>query len=124
MRARLQRNSPAWWRRSRSARQCGYCETKRATFWGCVGELDAPVHAELGGDGREGGAEGGFVEAGRVGGELDAHEEEAGFDILMLVGVEDVDVVGVDEEVDDGDDDALAVGAVDEQDGGLWMWAS
>jgi hypothetical protein len=27
---------------------------------------------------------------------------------------------GIDEEVDDGDDDALAVGAVDEEDGGLW----
>jgi len=35
----------------------------------------------------------------------------------VLVGVEDVDVVGVNEEVDDGDDDALAVRAVDEQDG-------
>jgi hypothetical protein len=84
-----------------------------------VRELDAPVHAELGGDGREGGAEGGFVEVGGVGGELDAHEEESEFDVLVLVGVEDVDVVGVDEEIDDGDDDALAVGAVDEQDGGL-----
>ena len=30
-----------------------------------VGELDAPVHAELAGDGREGGAEGGLVEVGR-----------------------------------------------------------
>jgi hypothetical protein len=58
-----------------------------------VGELDAPVHAELLGDGREGGAEGGLVEAGRVGGELDAHEEEAELDVLVLVGVEDVDVV-------------------------------
>jgi len=37
----------------------------------------------------------------------------------MLVGVKDVDVVSIDEEVDDGDDDALAVGAVDEEDGGF-----
>jgi len=46
-------------------------------------------------------------------------EEEAEFDILMLVRVEDVDVVAFDEEIDDGRDQALAVGAVDEQDGGL-----
>jgi len=87
-----------------------------------VGELDAPVHAELSGDGGKGGAEGGLVEAGRVGGELDAHEEEGELDILMLVGVEDVDVVGLDQEVDDSDDDALAVRAVDEQDGGFGCW--
>ena len=91
--ARLQRNSPVWWRSSRSARQCRYCETKRATFCGGVRELDAPVHLELARDGREGGAECGLVETGGIGGELDAHEEEAEFDILVLVGVEDVDVV-------------------------------
>jgi hypothetical protein len=39
--------------------------------------------------------EGGFVEVGGVGGELDAHKEQAGLDVLMLVGVEDVDVVAV-----------------------------
>src|ERR1035437_4617293 len=55
----------------------------------------------------------------RAASELGAHEEERGFDILVLVGVEDVDVVLIDEEVDDGDDDAFAVRAVDEQDGGL-----
>jgi len=35
--------------------------------------------------------------------------------------VEDVDVVARDEEVDDGGDDSLAVGTVDEQDGDLWI---
>ena len=58
-------------------------------------------------------------EAGGVGGELDAHEEEAELDILMLVGVEDVDVVASDEKIHDGGDDSLAVGTVDEQDGDL-----
>ena len=58
-------------------------------------------------------------EAGGVGGELDTHEEEAKLDILMLVGVEDVDVVTLDEKVDYGGDDSLAVGTVDEQDGDL-----
>ena len=88
-----------------------------------VGELDAPVHLEVAGDGPEGGAECGFAETGGVGGELDAHEEEAKFDILMLVGVEDVDVVARNEKINDGGDDSLAVGTVDEQDGDLWDWA-
>jgi len=81
-----------------------------------LGELDAPVHLEVARDGRKGGAECGFAEACGVGGELDAHEEEAKLDILMLVGVEDVDVVTLDEEVDDGGDDSLAVRTVDEED--------
>ena len=81
-----------------------------------VGELDAPVHLELAGDGLEGRAECGFGEAGGFGDELDAHEEEAKLDILMLVGVEDVDVVALDQEVDDGDDNSFAVGTVDKQD--------
>ena len=89
-----------------------------------VGELDAPVHLEVAGDGLEGRAECGFGEAGGFGGELDAHEEEAKLDILMLVGVEDVDVVTRDEEVDDGGDDSLAVGTIDEQDCGFGSdWA-
>jgi hypothetical protein len=37
----------------------------------------------------------------------------------MLVGVEDVDVVLAHQEVDDGDHEAFAVGAVDEKDGGV-----
>ena len=81
-----------------------------------VGELDAPVHLELARDGVEGGAKCGFAEAGGVGGELDAHEEEAKLDILMLVGVQDVDVVAGNEKIHDGGDDSLAVGTVDEQD--------
>ena len=84
-----------------------------------LGELDAPVHLEVVRDGREGGAEGCFGEAGGFGDELDAHEEEAKFDVLMLVGVEDVDVVTLDQKVDDGDDDSLAVGTIDEEDCGF-----
>ena len=52
---------------------------------------------------------------------LEQQAMEAKLDILMLVGVEDVDVVALDQEVDDGGDDSLAVGAVDEQDGDLWI---
>ena len=55
-----------------------------------VGELDAPVHLELARDGVEGRAKCGFAEASGVGGELDADEEEAELDVLMLVGVQDV----------------------------------
>ena len=54
-----------------------------------------------------------------VGGELDAHEEEAKLDVLVLVGVEDVGVVLLDEEVGDGGDETFAVRAVDEKNGGL-----
>jgi len=57
--------------------------------------------------------------AGVFGGELDAHEEEGELGVLMLVCVEDVGVVVEDEEVGDGGDDALAVGAVEEEDGCL-----
>src|SRR5450631_450933 len=83
---------------------------------GGVGELDAPVHAELCSDRLEGSAESGLVEVGCVGGELHAHEKEGGLDILMLVGVQDVDVVALYQEVNDGDNDALAVRAVDQKD--------
>src|SRR5665213_4412474 len=83
-----------------------------------VGELDAPVHAELLRQRFEGGAEGGPVEAGGLGREFHTHEEESQFHILMLVGIEDVDVVVLDEKIDDGDDDALAVGAIDKEYGG------
>ena len=56
------------------------------------------------------------VEVGEV--PLDAHEEQAALGVLVLVGVQDVGVVAV-EELADGGDDPLAVGAVDEQDGGV-----
>ena len=57
----------------------------------------------------------GEVEPGQV--PLDPHEEQAAFGVLVLVGVEDVGVVP-EQEVGDGGGDALAVGAVDEQDAG------
>ena len=49
--------------------------------------------------------------------ELDAHQEEAGLFVGVLVGVQDVAAVAVDE-VGDGGDFAFAVGAGDEEDGG------
>ena len=83
---------------------------------GC--ELDAPVHLEFGRWARR--PRGMRLrEACGVGGELDADKEEAKLDVLMLVGVEDVDVVALDQEIDDGGDDSLAVGTVDEEDGDL-----
>lgn len=54
-----------------------------------------------------------------VGGELDTHEEEAELDVLMLVGIENVGVVLLHEEVGDGGDEAFTVGAVNEKNGGL-----
>ena len=83
-----------------------------------VGEFDAPVHGELSGGGIEGCVEAVLIEVLDFGRELDAHEEEAEFDVLMLVGVEDVDVVVLDEEGHDRGDDAFAVGTVDEEGGG------
>ena len=50
--------------------------------------------------------------------ELDPHQKQAGLFVGVLVGVQDVPVVPVDE-VGDGRDFALAVGAGDEQDGGM-----
>ncbi len=84
-----------------------------------VGELDAPVHAELLGDGLEGGAEGGLVEVGGVGRELHAHEEEAELVVLMLVGVENVGAALVEQRRDAGHQ-ALLIRAVDEQNGGIF----
>ena len=49
--------------------------------------------------------------------ELDAHQEQAGFRVSVLVGMQDVSAVAIDE-VGDGRDFALRVGARDEQDGG------
>jgi len=72
------------------------------------------VHGEFGGHGLKFGAEGGEVEA--IERPFDAHEEEAGFVVLMLIGVDDVGAEAVEQAGDRGDQ-ALAVGAVDEADG-------
>ncbi len=58
------------------------------------------------------------VEPGDV--PFDAHQEQSAFTVLMLVSVQDVGVVAV-KEVTDGGDDSLAVGAVDQEDAGLWQ---
>ncbi len=60
-----------------------------------------------------------FVAVSVVGGKLDAHEEEAKLDILMLVGVEDIGVVLLHKKIGNGGDETFAVGAVDEENGGL-----
>ena len=51
--------------------------------------------------------------------ELDAHQEEARFFVGVLVGVEDVAAVAVDE-VGDGGDFALRIGAGNEEDGAIF----
>jgi hypothetical protein len=56
------------------------------------------------------------IETGDV--PLDTHEEQVALLVLVLVGMEDVGVVAI-EEVGHGGDDALAVGAVDQEDAGL-----
>ena len=53
--------------------------------------------------------------------ELNTHQEESGFFVGVLVGVQDVAAVSVDE-VGDGGDFAFAVGAGDEEDGGVLHW--
>ena len=82
-----------------------------------VGEAQAPRHAEALGDRREcrGDIAAGDGEAVQL--ELDALEEDALFEVGVLVGVDDVAVVPV-EEVGDGGDQALLVAAGDQQRGG------
>ncbi|HEV2710308.1 MAG TPA: hypothetical protein VGU67_08860 [Edaphobacter sp.] len=60
-----------------------------------------------------------FIAANVVRSELDAHEEEAKFHILMLIGVQNIGVVLLDEKVGDGGDETFAVGAVNEKNGYL-----
>lgn len=86
---------------------------------GRSGEGEAPVHPELLGQWREGCEECRFVTLKIVGGELDTHEEESKLYILVLIGVEDVGVVLLNQKVGDRGDEAFAVGAVDEENGGL-----
>ena len=84
-----------------------------------VGELDPPVHAESLRSWLKGGVKAVLIEMLDFSGELDAHEEEAEFGVLMLIGVQDVDVVLLHKKRHDGGDEAFAVGAVDEEGGGL-----
>ena len=84
-----------------------------------VGEVDAPVHGVLLGDRREDGAETGLVATRGVGHEFDAHKKEAEGSVLVLIGIEDVDVVTLHKEVGDRGDKAFAVRAVDQKDSGL-----
>src|SRR5580700_545383 len=96
------------------------------------GLRQAPLHLKLFGDGREMFGEVGEVFIGEVvlsdivlreievevfGIELDAHQEESGFFVGVLVSMQDVAAVAVDE-VGDGGDFAFGVGTGDEEDGG------
>ena len=83
------------------------------------GEGEAPIHLELLGQRREGRVEVGFIAVDVVGGELDTHEEEAKFDVLVLIGIEDVGVALLNEKVGDSGDETFTVWAVDEENGGL-----
>ena len=49
---------------------------------------------------------------------FDAHQEQVALAVLVLVGVQDVGIVPV-QEFADGGNDPLAVGTVDQQDGGV-----
>ena len=77
-----------------------------------------PFHRVRLSDGGEVFAEVGEGNVEVLGIELHAHEEEAGFLISVLVGMEDVAAVPVDE-VGDGGDFALAVGAGNQEYGGV-----
>ena len=83
-----------------------------------AGVRQLPVHLELFGDGREvvGEVVQRNIEVSWI--ELDAHEEEVGFGVAVLVGVQDVAVVAEDE-IGDGRDQAFAVGTGQQQDGGV-----
>src|SRR6476646_1232878 len=84
---------------------------------------EPPCHLELFGDWSEMLTEVGEWDVEVFGIEFDAHEEQSGFLVGMLVGVQDVAVVAEDE-VGDGCDFALGVGTTDEEDGGGFHSAS
>ena len=67
---------------------------------------------EFGGEPAEVLVEGGEIEA--LSCPLDAHEEEAGFRVLVLVGMGDVGAVAV-EQTSYGGDQSFAVGGVDQE---------
>ena len=94
-------------------------EQGQARAAGAGGE--APVHVEFGGQFSVGAFEGRKIEGrgrGRAGGQfpLHAHEEEAQLVVAMLVRMQDIGAVGV-EHGGDARDEALAVGAIDQQNG-------
>jgi hypothetical protein len=83
-----------------------------------AGELQLPAHVVLGGHRREGLREAvqPQIEARQV--PLHPHQEQPRLAVLVLVGMQDVGVVPV-EKIGDGGDQTLAVGAGDEEDGGV-----
>ena len=81
-------------------------------------EFEPPAHAELVGERRELAGELGRVEVEVGPVPFDSGQEQAAFGVLVLVVVEDVGVVAV-QELADGGDQALSVGAVDQQDGSI-----
>ena len=97
--------------------------------WTLAGQVQLPAHLQLFGERRKGSGERGDTVLGRrLGGclmfsgicaaferPLDAHEEQAQFVILVLVGVKDVRALRV-EQACDARHQALAIRAVDQQD--------
>ena len=104
--------------------QCRYWEQKRATRWALAGG-ELPAHLKAVGQGRELFDEGTQVKGRaaalvqrsairRTQGPFDAHEEEAGGVVLMLVGVEDVCSEFV-EQIGNPRHQTTLVGAIDQQ---------
>src|SRR6266849_7234386 len=81
-------------------------------------EGKTPVHLEVAGEGRKALGKPGQVKIKVRRIELDARKKEIGFLVSMLIGEKDVAAVAKDEFGNRGDD-AFAVGAGDEKDGGL-----
>ncbi len=83
--------------------------------------VELPAHFKFLSKGRKGGNKGCYGVVGwhsRIGfdGPLDAHEEEAEGVVLMLIGVKDVGALRIEQSGYTGDE-ALLVGAIDEQNG-------
>ena len=78
--------------------------------------FDAPAQPEFNGQRFESRTKRRVIESERIQLPLDAHKEQAGFVIAMLVGMQDVRAVIV-EKRRDLRDKAFAVGGIDEQDG-------
>src|ERR1019366_4872574 len=79
-------------------------------------QAEAPAHLESGGQGLEFFAKPKQVERRQF--PLHTHEKELGFGVLMLIGVGDVGAELI-EQVGDAGHQALAVGTIDEENGGI-----
>ncbi len=89
--------------------------TKNSHVLRGVGKFQLPVQRMPLGQRRERRAELCFVKILFVGRKLDPHEEQAQLHILMLIGIQNIGVIFLNQEVGDGGDQAFAVRTINKQ---------